>query len=125
MKVFNDKGEFLTTQNGGIPGTWRTVATGSATVSFDTETVLATFTPASNQLFFPRVMLREPGNLSSDSFIVPSPTTSVPLDNEVCFAITRPATSTVYELRVRHKLKNSVGIEISGTFDFVLYQVVP
>ena len=123
MKVFNDLGQLLTSQVGGVPGTWTTVASGSTTVAHDTEVALTTFTPASNEMYWPVLTLREPGDLSLDMYMSESATGTVNADNEVNFTIARPAASTVYEFRVRHKLK-STSDSISGTFDWVLYKVV-
>ena len=124
MKVFNEKGEKLTSNASTIPGSWTKIANGSTSVAFDTEVVLTTFVPDNNEIYMPIMTLREPGNTNGDVYLNEARTTSVPIDNDIVYSIARPQSSTTYEFRIRHKLKNSGGSLISGTFDWVLYKVI-
>ena len=124
MKVFNENGELLTLRTGAIPGVWKIVGNGSTAIANDTEIALINFTPNSNEVYFYQITLREPGNLSTTSYQMEASTDSVGNDNEINYAIARPASSGLYEFRVRHKLKADIGGAISGIFDWVLYKVV-
>lgn len=185
--------------NAGLPGTWTVEGSGTTTVAFDTQIVLASFLPNNGERFFPLVYLREIGDTSTDVFIHWGKTDAVPNDNEIIMTLAHPksgggatlnydaqtgnftvgqtitggtsgATAVIDadadagatgvltlssvmgifqnneiitdplggsatvngvlsfvqrsdEFRIRHKLKNSNGDQLPGTFDFVLYKV--